>query len=92
MALPTNLAAKIKSIPMDPTILAANPELAYILSFSNHSTSIPTQLSLTTPSISILGTLFNLPWNTSNLLILRMIHTSNSKKTPPRTSNTKTNK
>lgn len=34
MALPTNLAAKLKSIPMDPTALATDLELAYLLSFS----------------------------------------------------------
>lgn len=38
MSLPQQLAAKIKSIPMDPLALANNVELAYMLSFSNHST------------------------------------------------------
>jgi len=42
MALPTNLAAKIKAIPMDPTIMATDLELAYLLSFSQQSTFIPT--------------------------------------------------
>jgi len=37
MTLPTNLAAKIKAIPMDPAVLASDPELAYILSFSQQS-------------------------------------------------------
>lgn len=42
MSLPQQLAAKIKSIPMDPLALANNVELAYMLSFSNHSTSLLT--------------------------------------------------
>lgn len=37
MSLPQPLAAKIKSIPMDPLALANNIELAYMLSFSNYS-------------------------------------------------------
>lgn len=36
MSLPPPLAAKIKSIPMDPLALANNVELAYMLSFSNY--------------------------------------------------------
>lgn len=40
MSLPQPLAAKIKSIPMDPLALANNVELAYMLSFSNYSTSL----------------------------------------------------
>lgn len=38
MSLPPQLAAKIKSIPMDPLALANNMELAYMLSFSSYST------------------------------------------------------
>ena len=38
MSLPNQLAAKIKSIPMDPLALANNMELAYMLSFENYST------------------------------------------------------
>lgn len=34
MTLPTNLATKLKAIPMDPASLAIHPELAYLLSFS----------------------------------------------------------
>lgn len=37
MALPTNLAAKIKAIPMDPAVLATDLELSYLLSFSQNS-------------------------------------------------------
>lgn len=39
MSLPQPLAAKIKSIPMDPLALSNNIELAYMLSFSNYSKS-----------------------------------------------------
>ena len=34
MTLPTNLASKVKTIPMDPASLAVHPELAYLTSFS----------------------------------------------------------
>lgn len=51
MTLPTNLAAKIKAIPMDPSVLANDPELAYILSFSQHSKPISNQALLMSPSI-----------------------------------------
>ena len=37
MAQSTNLAAKLKDFTMDPTVLASNPELAYLLSFSSQS-------------------------------------------------------
>ena len=53
MALPTNLAAKLKSIPMDPTVLATDLELAYLLSFSQHRTSILMQPLPASPSTYI---------------------------------------
>jgi len=37
MALPTNLSAKLKAVPMDPIALASDLELAYTLSFVQHS-------------------------------------------------------
>ena len=43
MALPTNLAARFKSVPMDPTVLATDLELAYFLSFTNHRKSFVIQ-------------------------------------------------
>lgn len=55
MALPTNLAAKIKSIPMDPTALATEPELSYLLSFAHHRTRRPTQPSHMTRSTPLRG-------------------------------------
>jgi hypothetical protein len=66
MALPTNLAAKIKSIPMDPSVLATNPELAYLLSFASHRTRLSTQLSLTILYTSILEIHTNLLSSTIN--------------------------
>lgn len=38
MSFPQPLAAKIKSINIDPLALANNVELAYMLSFSNYRT------------------------------------------------------
>jgi hypothetical protein len=35
MALPNVLAARIKSIPMDPVAIANDLELAYLLSFTS---------------------------------------------------------
>jgi len=52
MALPTNLAAKIKAIPIDPTVISTNLELAYLLSFSQHSNHHTTQPSPMTPFTS----------------------------------------
>lgn len=39
MSIPSQLANKIKSIPMDPLALANNIELAYMQSFSTYSSS-----------------------------------------------------
>ena len=39
MALPPYLAEKLKAIPMDPTVLATDLELSYLLSFTNNRTS-----------------------------------------------------
>ena len=38
MALPPYLAEKLKTVPMDPAVLATDLELAYLLSFTAHST------------------------------------------------------
>ena len=40
MALSPYLAEKLKSIPMDPSVLATDLELAYLLSFASHSTHL----------------------------------------------------
>lgn len=53
MTLPTNLATKLKAIPMDPASLAIHPELAYLLSFSQQRTSIIIKLLLMSPSTPI---------------------------------------
>jgi hypothetical protein len=53
MALPTNLSAKLKAVPMDPVALATDLELAYTLSFSQHSNTTITKTSHMTLFMSI---------------------------------------
>lgn len=92
MALPTNLAAKIKSIPMDPSVLATNPELAYLLSFASHRTCLTTQLSLTIPSTSIHEIHTNLLFSTINSQISMRVHTIILLRRPLEILNPKANK
>lgn len=92
MALPTNLAAKIKSLPMDPTVLATNLELAYLLSFAAHRNHAINQLSLMTQFISIPEILINLLSNIINSPISKMKPINNCSNKPAKTTNSKANK
>lgn len=92
MALPTNLASKIKSVPMDPTVMASELELGYLLSFSQNSTYESIQTSLMIPSILIQDRSIKVHSKTINSPISRNKPTNNfSRKLrsppPPNASN-----
>lgn len=92
MAQPTNLAAKIKSIPMDPSVLATDPELAYLLSFATHRTYSHTQPSLMIPYTYIHEITTNPLSNTINSLISIRVLTNIFSKRPLETRKLKANK
>ena len=66
MALPTNLAARVKNLPMDPSVMATELETAYLLSYQHHRTPSPTQPPPMTPSTAIPATPSSLPSNSTS--------------------------
>jgi hypothetical protein len=92
MALPTNLVAKIKAIPMDPSVLATTPELSYLLSFSANSIHSSIQILL----ISLPYYIPNLPINLHSNNISSLTSTTRLIKSfsrrPKITTATRTNK
>lgn len=92
MALPTNLAAKIKAIPMDPTVLATDLELAYLLSFVQHSTYPSIQTFLTTRYTHTLVSPTNPLSSTTNSRISTKVPTRSCSTKPPRTINSRISK
>jgi len=92
MALPTNLATKLKSIPMDPTALATDLELAYLLSFAQHRTYLVTQPSPASRSTYILVNPTIRLWNTTSMPSSRIKYTSSFSNKQPKTTSLRTGK
>ena len=92
MALPPYLAEKLKSVPMDPTVLATDLELAYLLSFASNSNSSFTQKCLMTLFISIQDRSINLHLSTINSLIFKIKHLSSFSKRLRKTTKVRTSK
>lgn len=69
MSIPTQLANKIKSIPMDPLALANNIELAYMQSFSTYSKFYSMQIFPMTQLIAALRIPITPHFLTTTLLI-----------------------
>lgn len=82
MALPTNLSAKLKAVPMDPVALASDLELAYTLSFAQHSNPHTIQTSLINPSMYTPEISHSLLSNNINSQILMIPHTNSYSKSP----------
>jgi len=82
MALPTNLSAKLKAVPMDPVALASDLELAYTLSFAQHSNLHTIQTSPISPSMYTREISHNLLSNNINSQILMTPHTNSCSKRP----------
>ena len=88
-SLPQPLAAKIKSIPMDPLALANNVQLAYMLSFSNYGISLSTQPYPMIRSNVVQRIPITPLSNAIILLILMILHTKLSMRKPRRTMKSK---